>query len=91
MALAARLAAAADPAAGLCLVLLAAAPAPAGPNGPLGLVWIGLTAPSYGIDGTPEPGEVGMAESHGCVRPTNWDAMALAALVQKGAAVEFVE
>ncbi|MDC7789290.1 L,D-transpeptidase [Rhodoplanes sp. TEM] len=63
----------------------------AGPNSPLGLVWIGLTAPSYGIHGTPVPEEVGTSDSHGCVRLTNWDAMALAAMVQKGTTVEFVE
>lgn len=30
-----------------------------GPNNPVGLVWIGLTAPSYGIHGTPVPENVG--------------------------------
>jgi lipoprotein-anchoring transpeptidase ErfK/SrfK len=29
--------------------------------------------------------------SHGCVRLTNWDAKALAAMVRKGTAVDFVE
>jgi hypothetical protein len=37
-----------------------------GPNNPVGLVWIDLTAPSYGIHGTPEPGKIGKSESHGC-------------------------
>ncbi|RAI45167.1 hypothetical protein CH341_05215 [Rhodoplanes roseus] len=63
----------------------------AGPNSPLGTVWIGITAPSYGIHGTPVPEEVGASASHGCVRLTNWDAMALAAMVQKGTTVEFVD
>jgi len=63
----------------------------AGPNSPLGTVWIGLTAPSYGIHGTALPEEVGVADSHGCVRLTNWDVQALAAMVQKGATVEFIE
>ena len=33
-----------------------------GPNNPVGLVWIDLTAPSYGIHGTPEPGKIGKSE-----------------------------
>ncbi len=31
----------------------------AGPNNPVGLVWIDLTASSYGIHGTPSPGAIG--------------------------------
>ncbi|WP_298963365.1 L,D-transpeptidase [uncultured Methylobacterium sp.] len=60
-----------------------------GPNNPVGVVWIDLSAESYGIHGTPEPEEVGKAESHGCVRLTNWDARDLALHVAKGATVEF--
>jgi lipoprotein-anchoring transpeptidase ErfK/SrfK len=63
----------------------------AGPNNPLGTVWIGISARSYGIHGTPVPEEVGMANSHGCVRLTNWDAQALASMVKRGTKVEFVE
>jgi lipoprotein-anchoring transpeptidase ErfK/SrfK len=48
-----------------------------GPNNPLGLMWIALSKPSYGIHGTPEPSEVGKAASHGCVRLTNWDVQRL--------------
>ncbi len=62
-----------------------------GPNNPVGLVWIALSAESYGIHGTPEPAHVSKTESHGCVRLTNWDALALAKLVKKGTKVEFVE
>src|SRR5205823_3639354 len=29
-----------------------------GPNNPVGLVWIDLSAPSYGIHGTPTPGAI---------------------------------
>jgi len=61
-----------------------------GPNNPVGVVWIGLSAPSYGIHGTPEPDNVGKTQSHGCVRLTNWDALALARLVKKGTPVAFV-
>jgi lipoprotein-anchoring transpeptidase ErfK/SrfK len=64
---------------------------PAGPNGPVGLVWIDISKPHYGIHGTPEPGTVGHTSSHGCVRLTNWDALKLAAMVGKGTKVEFVE
>lgn len=60
-----------------------------GPNNPVGLVWIDLTAPSYGIHGTPEPDKIGKTESHGCIRLTNWDALDLAAMVHKGTVVKF--
>jgi len=60
-----------------------------GPNNPVGSVWIGLSAKSYGIHGTPNPAQVGKTESHGCIRLTNWDAKKLAALVGKGTAVDF--
>ena len=62
---------------------------PAGPNGPIGLVWIDLSKPTYGIHGTPEPELVGKSPSHGCVRLTNWDALELAELVEPGVTVEF--
>lgn len=62
-----------------------------GPNNPVGLVWIALSAESYGIHGTPEPDKISKTESHGCVRLTNWDALSLAKFVRKGTPVEFVE
>ena len=57
---------------------------PPGPNGPVGVVWIDINKPHYGIHGTPEPGTVGHTSSHGCVRLTNWDALKLAAMVGQG-------
>ena len=60
-----------------------------GPNNPVGLVWIDLAIPSYGIHGTPEPEKVGKTESHGCIRLTNWNARDLAAHVVPGAKVAF--
>ena len=60
-----------------------------GPNNPVGIVWIGLSADGYGIHGTPAPGRVSKSESHGCVRLTNWDALALASMVKKGVPVQF--
>ena len=63
----------------------------AGPNNPVGIVWIGINVPHYGIHGTPEPGEVGHSQSHGCVRMTNWDATRVADLVKDGTPVVFEE
>jgi lipoprotein-anchoring transpeptidase ErfK/SrfK len=60
-----------------------------GPNNPVGVVWIGLSLEHYGLHGTPEPGNIGHTESHGCVRMTNWDAARLASLVGKGTTVLF--
>jgi lipoprotein-anchoring transpeptidase ErfK/SrfK len=64
---------------------------PAGPNGPVGVVWIDLSKEHYGIHGSPEPNRIGYSQSHGCVRLTNWDATRLADLVKKGTPVHFVE
>ena len=61
----------------------------AGPNNPVGDVWISLNKPHYGIHGTPAPARIGYSESHGCVRLTNWDALEVAALVNKGTTVVF--
>lgn len=63
----------------------------AGPNNPLGTVWIGITKPSYGIHGTPVAEEVGTSFSHGCVRLTNWDVQALAAMVTRRTVVNIAE
>jgi lipoprotein-anchoring transpeptidase ErfK/SrfK len=54
---------------------------PPGPNNPVGVVWIDLSKEHYGIHGTPEPGNIGHTQSHGCIRLTNWDAMELAGMV----------
>ena len=62
---------------------------PPGPNNPVGLVWIDITKEHYGIHGTPQPETIGRAQSHGCVRLTNWDALKLAGLVKPGTRVVF--
>ena len=62
---------------------------PPGPNGPVGVVWIDLSKDHYGIHGTPEPHTIGRAQSHGCVRLTNWDAARLAQMVSPGVKVLF--
>jgi lipoprotein-anchoring transpeptidase ErfK/SrfK len=60
---------------------------PPGPNNPVGVAWIGLDRPGYGIHGTPDPEKVGRTESHGCFRLANWDARTLLALVEEGMSV----
>jgi lipoprotein-anchoring transpeptidase ErfK/SrfK len=62
-----------------------------GPNNPVGTVWIALNAEGYGIHGTPNPANISKADSHGCVRLTNWDAERLARSVKRGVVVAFVE
>jgi len=62
---------------------------PSGPNNPVGVVWIDLDKPHYGLHGTPEPRTIGRTTSHGCVRLTNWDATTVAGLVKPGTPVLF--
>jgi lipoprotein-anchoring transpeptidase ErfK/SrfK len=62
---------------------------PAGPNNPVGMVWVDLDKEHYGIHGTPEPRMIGRSFSHGCVRLTNWDVLTLATLVEAGTPVHF--
>ena len=61
---------------------------PPGPNNPVGLAWIGLDRPGYGIHGTPLPEQVGRTESHGCFRLANWDALTLLPHVWVGMPVQ---
>jgi lipoprotein-anchoring transpeptidase ErfK/SrfK len=63
---------------------------PPGPNNPVGLAWIGLDKPGYGMHGTPIPEQVGRTESHGCFRLANWDATYMVKLVWVGMPVEVV-
>ncbi len=63
----------------------------AGPNNPVGTIWIGLSKPTFGIHGTPEPSQVSKTSSHGCVRLTNWDAEDLASMLKPGVRMRFVE
>ncbi|MBV9496558.1 MAG: murein L,D-transpeptidase [Acidobacteria bacterium] len=60
-----------------------------GPNSPVGVVWIALSKPHFGIHGTSDPESIGYASSHGCVRLTNWDANEVSHRVSKGVSVEF--
>ncbi len=56
----------------------------AGPNNPVGNLWLGLSKPHWGIHGTPDPSNVGHTETNGCIHLTNWDAQRLASLVKPG-------
>jgi lipoprotein-anchoring transpeptidase ErfK/SrfK len=60
---------------------------PPGPNNPVGVAWIGLDLPGYGIHGTPNPEQVGRTESHGCFRLANWNAEYLLHLIEVGTPV----
>jgi len=60
---------------------------PEGPNCPIGVAWLGLNLPGYGIHGTPHPESIGNAESHGCFRLANWNAARLYALCKPGTRV----
>ena len=63
----------------------------AGPNNPVGVVWIDLSKEHYGIHGTPEPGQISRSQSSGCVRLTNFAAQAVATAVEVGTPVTFRE
>jgi lipoprotein-anchoring transpeptidase ErfK/SrfK len=57
---------------------------PPGPNNPVGVMWMGISKDGIGLHGTNNPYTIGRASSHGCVRLSNWDAVRLAAFVEKG-------
>ena len=61
---------------------------PPGPNNPVGVVWMGLSKPSYGLHGSPKPEGISRQASHGCIRLTNWDVLEVYANIEKGATVE---
>jgi lipoprotein-anchoring transpeptidase ErfK/SrfK len=64
---------------------------PPGPRNPVGLCWIGLSLPGYGIHGTPEPEMIGKTGSHGCIRLANWDVLRLVKMVRVGMEVRFTQ
>ena len=57
---------------------------PPGPNGPVGVAWLDLTKEHYGIHGTGSPETIGRAESHGCIRLSNWDVLRLSRIMKPG-------
>jgi lipoprotein-anchoring transpeptidase ErfK/SrfK len=60
---------------------------PPGPNGPVGVMWMGLSKSGVGMHGTNNPDTIGRAASHGCIRLSNWDAVKLSGMVTQGIAV----
>jgi lipoprotein-anchoring transpeptidase ErfK/SrfK len=60
---------------------------PPGPNSPVGVYWIGLDRPGFGIHGTPHPESIGCMESHGCFRLMNRDILTLSRHVRTGTPV----
>lgn len=62
-----------------------------GPNSPVGVVWVALSKPHFGVHGTSDPDSIGYASSHGCVRLTNWDAADVAHRLQPGVKIEFLD
>lgn len=60
---------------------------PGGENCPVGVAWMGLDLPGYGIHGTPRPESIGYTGSHGCFRLANWNAARLYALCRPGTVV----
>ncbi len=63
---------------------------PPGPNNPVGVYWMSLNQPGFGIHGTPRPETIGRPESHGCFRMTNWDIITLARMVTAGTPVRIL-
>jgi len=57
----------------------------------LGMVWMGWNLPSYGLHGTNEPFSIGFANSHGCVRMENKDALYIANTIPINTPIEVVE
>lgn len=64
---------------------------PPGPRNPVGLCWIALSRPGYGIHGTPSPTAIGKTGSHGCFRLTNWDVTWLSQVLEVGVEVRVFE
>jgi lipoprotein-anchoring transpeptidase ErfK/SrfK len=57
---------------------------PPGPRNPVGVMWIALNKKGIGIHGTNDPGSIGRAVSHGCIRLANWDVVRLATKIKGG-------
>ena len=60
---------------------------PPGPRNPVGVMWIALNKKGIGIHGTNDPGSIGRAASHGCIRLANWDIVRLATKIKPGDSV----
>ena len=63
---------------------------PPGPRNPVGVVWMQLGLPGYGMHGNPKPELIGKTGSHGCFRLTNWDAVTLYTFARPGMTVKII-
>ena len=57
------------------------------PNSPVGILWCGISKSGIGLHGTAMPRTIGRAQSAGCVRFANWDAIRLPTLIRPGSKV----
>jgi lipoprotein-anchoring transpeptidase ErfK/SrfK len=55
-----------------------------GSDNPIGPRWIGLSQKGFGIHGTNQPGSIGRAASHGCIRLNNDDIVQFFQMVRVG-------
>lgn len=60
------------------------------PGGPFGAMWLGLSAPHYGIHGTNNPASIGGLVSKGCIRLHNHHVRELAGFVGIGTPVRIM-
>ena len=64
---------------------------PGDPRNLLGVRWLGISKPSYGIHGTIDPASIGQSVTEGCVRLKNEDVEELYAIVPDGTEVVIVD
>jgi hypothetical protein len=57
----------------------------------LGVRWIGISLPTYGLHGTNEPFSIGKDISHGCVRHQNADVTKAFSMIPAGTPVRIIE
>jgi len=57
----------------------------------LGVRWIGISLPSYGLHGTNDPFSIGKDASHGCIRHENADITKIFPMVPTGTPVKIIE
>jgi len=57
----------------------------------LGVRWIGISLPSYGLHGTNDPFSIGKDVSHGCVRHQNVGVTKIFPMVPAGCSVKIIE
>lgn len=57
----------------------------------LGVRWIGISLPSYGLHGTNEPFSIGKDMSHGCIRHQNADVTKAFPMIPTGTPLTIIE